>query len=67
MIKIDDIDEYASLTAIKSYCFKNQEDCNRCDMIKICDCMPTSPCNLEIKLDVNNSKEDTENKDVVKE
>ncbi|WP_405315005.1 hypothetical protein [Faecalibacillus faecis] len=67
MIKIDDIDEYASLMAIKSYCYKNQDDCNICDMTKICDCMPTSPCNLEIKLEVKNSKEDIENKDAVKE
>lgn len=67
MIKIDDIDEYASLMAIKSCCFKNQNRCNECDMTKMCDCMPTSPCNLEIKLEVKNSKEDIENKDAVKE
>lgn len=67
MIKIDDIDEYASLMAIKSYCYKNEDDCNNCDMDAICSCMPTSPCNLEIKLEVDNPKEGTEKKDAVKE
>lgn len=52
MIKTDDIDEYASLMAIKSYCYKSQEDCKGCDMDAICSCMPTSPCNLEIKLEL---------------
>lgn len=66
MIKIDDINEYASLMAIQSCCFRNQNDCSGCDMTKICDCMAISPCNLKIKLEVKNSKEDTENKDAVK-
>lgn len=49
MIKTDNLEEYCVLSVLKSYCQEYKSVCESCEIIKLCDCMPRKPSNIEIE------------------
>lgn len=49
MIKTDSLEEYCVLSVLKSYCQAYEGVCDKCKIIRLCDCMPRKPSKIEIE------------------
>lgn len=48
MINVENLDEYVSLSVIKTFC-ESQDGCDNCKLKFLCDCMPVEPQSLKIE------------------
>lgn len=58
MIKTNKLSEYVALIALKTYCDNCDDDCDKCKIADICDCMPISPSYLEIEYECEEVKKE---------